>query len=254
MSDTPCPSCPWRLSNEPGGANIPNFSIDLMRLLTHAAGLQAEIDEWEKCDPHFVQQSQELEQLRAQVAAHQADRPHELTALRALVPTLKAQVAERSAELARQFKRAEDADERLAVERQDHHLQVATLEAEREAHDRLTAQYENRGLVVREQAQEKTTLRERAEAAERHLAELTAVVTAHAAAGEYSPEQVLVLARSARADSDRLDDVRDQLAAAERQIASVRHYAEQFDNEQVLALLPASTAGEPAAREPERAP
>lgn len=35
---TPCPSCPWRRSNPPGGSNIPGFSLDLMRGLSCTVG------------------------------------------------------------------------------------------------------------------------------------------------------------------------------------------------------------------------
>jgi hypothetical protein len=35
---TPCPTCPWRKSNPPGGANIPGFRIELMRGLVNTVG------------------------------------------------------------------------------------------------------------------------------------------------------------------------------------------------------------------------
>ncbi len=35
---TPCPTCPWRKSSTVGGADIPNFNIDLMRGLANTVG------------------------------------------------------------------------------------------------------------------------------------------------------------------------------------------------------------------------
>lgn len=39
MTDlTPCQTCPWLKSNEPGGKGIPNFDIELMRRLSNTVG------------------------------------------------------------------------------------------------------------------------------------------------------------------------------------------------------------------------
>lgn len=35
---TPCPTCPWRKSSTVGGADIPGFSIQLMRGLSNTVG------------------------------------------------------------------------------------------------------------------------------------------------------------------------------------------------------------------------
>ena len=34
----PCPTCPWRKSSTVGGADIPNFDLDLMRGLANTVG------------------------------------------------------------------------------------------------------------------------------------------------------------------------------------------------------------------------
>jgi Family of unknown function (DUF6283) len=36
--NAPCPTCPWRRSSAVGGADIPGFSIDLMRGLENTVG------------------------------------------------------------------------------------------------------------------------------------------------------------------------------------------------------------------------
>ena len=38
MPDTPCATCPWRKSSTVGGADIPNFNIELMRGLSNTVG------------------------------------------------------------------------------------------------------------------------------------------------------------------------------------------------------------------------
>lgn len=38
MSAGPCATCPWRKSSTVGGADIPNFDIDLMRRLSNTVG------------------------------------------------------------------------------------------------------------------------------------------------------------------------------------------------------------------------
>lgn len=38
MKTEPCPTCPWRKSSTVGGADIPNFDIDLMRGLDNTCG------------------------------------------------------------------------------------------------------------------------------------------------------------------------------------------------------------------------
>ena len=38
MKTAPCPTCPWRKTSTVGGADIPNFDIDLMRGLSNTVG------------------------------------------------------------------------------------------------------------------------------------------------------------------------------------------------------------------------
>ena len=38
MTLIPCPTCPWRKSSTVGGADIPNFDLDLMRGLSNTVG------------------------------------------------------------------------------------------------------------------------------------------------------------------------------------------------------------------------
>lgn len=38
MSTTPCPTCPWRKSSTVGGADIPGFSLEMMRGLANTVG------------------------------------------------------------------------------------------------------------------------------------------------------------------------------------------------------------------------
>lgn len=38
MKNQPCATCPWRKSSTVGGADIPNFDIELMRGLSNTAG------------------------------------------------------------------------------------------------------------------------------------------------------------------------------------------------------------------------
>ena len=38
ISHEPCPTCPWRKSSTVGGADIPRFSLDLMRRLQNTVG------------------------------------------------------------------------------------------------------------------------------------------------------------------------------------------------------------------------
>jgi uncharacterized protein DUF6283 len=38
MNHAPCPSCPWRRISTPGGSDIPNFDMDMMRNLVCTVG------------------------------------------------------------------------------------------------------------------------------------------------------------------------------------------------------------------------